>query len=326
VDSRIRTYLFVGFAAALAAGLVVATVAFTRTSTGARRSPSPQPAASKPRGAPRLLLDLGVRTDPEAKALRRASGLYDAGRRHAAGRIFRRYHSLQAEVGAAFAAWPDAVVANLERLAGEHPRDAFVQLHLGLAEFWRGRAGRAEQAWRAAAARDPDTASAVHADDLLHPRLPPGLPEFVPTFPFPRKLAALTPPQQFAALSAAARRGGTRPKLLYGVALQRLGKPVSAELQFAAAARAAPADPEALTAAAVGRFTKSNPSDAFARLGPLAKRFPHAQSVRFHLGLMLLYLRQVTPARRELRLARIEGPQTVLGKAAGALLGQLRSN
>ena len=85
-------YSLVAVAAAGAAALVVATVAFTRTSTGGGGSPHTQTqAAQRPRGAPRLLLDLGVRTDPEARALRRASSLYAGGRRGAAARIFRRY-------------------------------------------------------------------------------------------------------------------------------------------------------------------------------------------------------------------------------------------
>ena len=82
-------------------------------------------------------------------------------------------------------------------------------------------------------------------------------------------------------------------KLLYGVALQRLGHQVSAERAFAEAARLAPDDAEAQVAAAVGRFDKTHPERAFSRLGPLSKRFPHAATVRFHLGLLLLWLGEV---------------------------------
>jgi predicted Zn-dependent protease len=84
-----------------------------------------------------------------------------------------------------------------------------------------------------------------------------------------------------------------RAKLLYGVALQRLGRRVSAQRQFDAASRLAPADAEAQVAAAVIRFDKARPSAAFSRLGPLSRRFPRAQSVRFHLGLLLLWLARV---------------------------------
>ena len=109
------------------------------------------------------------------------------------------------------------------------------------------------------------------------------------------------------------------------MALQRLGRPHSAEAQFAAAARVAPNDPEARAAAAVGLFDKANPSRAFSRLGPLARTFPHAQTVRFHLGLMLLWMAQVSGARQELRQAQAENPGSPLGKEASAYLEALRT-
>ena len=102
-------------------------------------------------------------------------------------------------------------------------------------------------------------------------------------------------------------------KLLYGVALQRLGRQLSAQREFEAAARLAPGDPEAQVAAAVGRFDKADPSRAFSRLGPLAQRYPGSQSVRFHLGLSLLWLGSVKKAKAELRLARDAGSTTPLG-------------
>src|SRR6266550_348842 len=134
---RTRTYLLVALAAAGAAGLVVATVAFTRTSTGGRVSVTTQTNASARGRAPALVLDLGVRTDPEAVALRRANRLYAARKQPAAGRIFARYSSVQAQVGAAVAAWPSGTVTRLERLADRHPTSAVVLLHLGLAEIGR---------------------------------------------------------------------------------------------------------------------------------------------------------------------------------------------
>src|ERR671937_1726918 len=106
--------------------------------------------------------------------------------------------------------------------------------------------------------------------------MPPGLPLFVPSFPSPPALAHLSPPEQLAFLERGAREGGAHAKLLYGVALQRLDRPLSAEREFAAAAALAPHDADAQTAAAVGRFTKDHPERAFSRLGPLATTFPHA--------------------------------------------------
>jgi Flp pilus assembly protein TadD len=112
-------------------------------------------------------------------------------------------------------------------------------------------------------------------------------------------------------------------RLLYGAALQRLGRPVSAERQFKLAAKAAPGDPEALTAAAVGRFSKSDPSKAFSQLGPLAKRFPKAATVRFHLGLMLLWMANVGEARTQLERALRLEPNGPLAPSARAFLEQL---
>ena len=70
----------------------------------------------------------------------------------------------------------------------------------------------------------------------------------------------------------------------------------------------------------LGRYDKDRPALAFSRLGPLARRFPHAQTVRFHLGLLLIYFGDLPRARRELGLARAEGSRTLLGKRAETLL------
>ena len=140
----------------------------------------------------------------------------------------------------------------------------------------------------------------------------------------PVSVASPTGDNDYDQAFAAARTDGADAKILYGVALQRLGRPRSAEEQFAAVAREAPNDPEARTAAAVGLFDKDNPSLAFSRLGPLVRVFPHAQTVRFHLGLLLIYLGDVAQAKRELALARAEGPRTPLGKRAQTLLKAAR--
>ena len=325
MSPRARTYLLVALAAASAAALVIGTVAFTRTSTGGATSTPAQKTPTAPGRAPALVLDLGVRTDPEAVALRRANRLYAAGKRREAGRIFARYRSVQAEVGAALAAWPAGTVTRLERLADRHPASALVLLHLGLVRVASGLTPAARAAWRQALARDPNRTAAVQAESLLYPNFAPGRPPFVPGFSVPASVARLSPPRQFAALARAARGNDVRAKLLYGSALQRLGRPVSAEREFAAAARLAPRDAEAQTAAAVGLFSKAKPALAFSRLGPLAPRFPRSQSVRFHLGELLIWIGQLDKARAELRLADAVGHKTTLGKTAREFLAQLTS-
>jgi tetratricopeptide (TPR) repeat protein len=279
-------------------------------------------------GVPPLALDLGVRTDAEAVALRRAERLYGDERREEAGRIFARYDSPEARIGAAFATWPDGSLDRLERLAAERPRSSLVRLHLGFARFWTGRDDRAVAAWRSAARLQPDSPSAGRAEDLLHPDFPRGRPLFVPSFASPPELGKLSPPRQLALLERRARRPDVRAKLLYGVALQRLGRRLSAQRQFDAAAALAPNSAEAQVAAAVARFDKSRPSAAFARLGPLSRRFPRAQSVRFHLGLLLLWLARVqdgavAEGRSQLERARAIAPRSRLGREAKALLDSL---
>jgi Flp pilus assembly protein TadD len=280
------------------------------------------------KGVPPLVLDLGVRTDPEAVVLRRAERLYASKRREEAERIFARYDSLQARVGNLFARWPDASLQRLEELAAGHPRDSFLQLHLGFARFWAGRDGAAVEAWRSAAAVQPDSPSAVRADDLLHPNFPRGRPLFVPAFAPPKALAGLSPPRQLVFLRSRALGGDAQAKLLYGLALQRLGRPLSAQRQYDAAAALAPGDAEAQVAVAVVRFDKSRPSAAFSRLGPLTRRFPRAQSVRFHLGFLLLWLARVQPGaveegKAQLRRSRSLAPGSRLGREATTLLGSL---
>jgi predicted Zn-dependent protease len=191
-------------------------------------------------------------------------------------------------------------VQRLRARAAERPHSALVRLQLGVALKARGDEVGAKRAWRDAVRVQPDSPAAVRAEDHLHPDEPPGNPPFIPSFSRPR----------------------TRVERLLarGVAYQAALRPISAERAFAAAARAAPNDPQAQVAAAVGLFDKDRPALAFSRLGPLVRRFPHAQTVRFHLGLLLIFIREFPAARRELALAVAEGLATPLGKRARLLL------
>ena len=319
MSPRTRVALLVALAAAAAAA---ATVAATVLIWGGDSHAARQSVGLRPGAPPFLLDELGLRNDGDARRLRRAQQLYSRGDRAAAARLLAGDASLEARVGAALARWPRGTITDLDGLARAHPRSAFVRLHLGLALAWARRDTEARQAWRTAERVGPDSPSAVRAESLLHPELAPGLPVFVPSFGPPSSFPS-SPQAQLAALARAARRPDWRAKILYGVALQRLERPVSAERQYAAAARLAPNEPEARVAAAVGLFDKEQPSLAFSRLGPLAKTFPHAQTVRFHLGLLLLWIGQVQAAKKELRLAHGEGPKTLLGSQAAALLGRL---
>jgi tetratricopeptide (TPR) repeat protein len=313
VSPRVRIALFVAVASLAAAAVAIGAGVLTRGDAEGRGR----------EGAPPFVVDLGVRTDPEARDLRRAAGLYGHEQLDEAARIFARHDSLQARIGAALARWPRGTQGRLEQLSAGHPRSAAVRLHLGLAYFWAGRDAEAGGEWRAAARVQPDSVFAVRAADLLHPGQAPGLPSFVPGFERPAALGKLQPPAQLALLRRNAGRPDARAKLLYGAALQQLGRPRSAERVFAEAARLAPADPEAQAAAAVGRYRKDAPERAFSRLGPLTRRFPEAATVRFHLGLCLLWLGDLVEAKRQLQLARRAEPGSPIAREAERFLARL---
>ena len=201
----------------------------------------------------------------------------------------------------------DAVgdVSQLESLASRNPRSSFVRLNLGLAYFWRRQDDSALAAWRQAKRLEPDTPSAVRAGDLLHPNSPHGLPQFQPS-----SARTDTPVQRL---------------LIRGVRLQASGRPISAERVFARAARLAPSNADAQVAAAVGLYDKDNPARAFGRLGPLVQRFPRAQTVRFHLGLLSIWLGSFGQAKKELRLTLAQNPNSAYGREARLLLKRLEN-
>jgi tetratricopeptide (TPR) repeat protein len=259
-----RTRLIVAAAALVAAAATIGIVLLTRDEPEAVRS-EPLP----------LFLDLGTRTDAEARALRRAAGLYERGALGASRAIFDRYPSPEAAVGSAFARWPEDPTGRLREL----PQSGVALLHLGIALADQGREAEARAALERAERVAPDSLYAIRADDFQYPRMVPGLPFFVPS------------------------REPT-PALRRALRLHVLGRPLSARAACARAARAAPNDPEALTADAVARFDKDDPAAAFSRLGPLSRHFPHAATVRFHLGLLLLWSGRVAEGKRQLGLVR----------------------
>jgi len=282
--------------------------------------------AARP-GPPLLQLELGVRSDAEARALSHAETLLD--RKHQLARaaaIFRRYPSLEARLGLAFASWggPSSLGA-VKKLVAAHPNDPAALLNLGWAEYQAGRNADAAAAWRRTAARFPDSPYGVDAEWALHGG-PPGLPPLVTGLALPRAIANRPAAAQLAALKRAAGGSNPRAKLLYGTFLWNgLHMPVSAERQFAAAARLAPHDPVARTAAAVGLFSKSNPTRAFARLGPLTAVFPHSPPVEFHLGALLVYIGEYAKAAKQLRSALADGPRSPYAPYARTLLASLAS-
>lgn len=306
----------------VAAGLAAAAAVGFALAQTERYEPVPLEEVQPRPGLPPLAIDLGVRTDAEAVDLRRAQALYDEGDVEGARSIFARHSSLEARVGRAMTMWPEETVDLLNRLAGLHPQSPEVQLNLGLALLWANQGG-AEDAWRLAVEAAPDSSYAVVAGNLLYPEFAPDLPRFVPGASLPPDVGRLPADRQLAALAALAEQGDRLGTLYYGVALQRLGRQQSAARVLGAYAVAHPDDAEAQVAAAVSRFDKAKPEAAFSRLGPLSRRFPKAATVRFHLGLLLLWSGELEEARRQLRLAVQAEPGSALADEASRYLEQL---
>ena len=287
MSARTRVRLVVALIAVVAAGVAVASGLLLDGEETAAGEPPP--------------LELGVASDqPQARALVAAERAYERGRTAEARRRFETIlgtnpSSIPAAVGAAVASWPAGTVERLRDLAREHPNSALVRLHLGLALFAEGARQEAESEWLEAEEGEPDTPAALRAEDLLHPEMAPGRPFFFPS----RDVVGA----DLAELERRAESGEVTDLLAYGVALQRVGRPVSAQTAFDKALEGDPRSLEAQVAAAVGRFDKDAPEEAFSRLGPLARDHPEAGVVRFHLGLLLLWIRAVDEARRQLELA-----------------------
>ena len=209
-----------------------------------------------------------------------------------------------AAVRAALALPAKRAALALEPLAQDAPKDPVVQFNYGVALFCAGYLNEAGQAFRAAKTVGRDTLYEMRADEILHPQYFTPQDGLYPVF----------------------QPSGSDPLLLRGVLQQRQGHQHSAERFFRRAAKLRPNDDESQVAAAVGLFDEDNLSAAFSHLGPLVKRFPNSQSVRYHLGLLLAWTGQRDQAIAEFRLARSLGPGTGLGKQAGVFLDGLVSN
>jgi predicted Zn-dependent protease len=203
-----------------------------------------------------------------------------------------------AQVRAAMARSPKEAAHTLELVAQQAPSDPLVQFNYATALFCAGYVDDAGVAYRAAKKAGRNTFYEVQSDVILHPQyFDQGYP------PFDSQ--------------------SRDPLLVQGEIQQRTGHQHSAERLFAKAARLHPESDEAQVAAAVARFDMDNLSASFSRLGPLVRRFPRSQSVRYHLGLLLAWTGQRDAAITEFRRARALGNHTVLGRRAATFLGSL---
>jgi tetratricopeptide (TPR) repeat protein len=285
-------------AAAAVAVIVGGTVLLSRhestTVPGAITTPRP--------GKPVLQLELGLRRDAEAQALAQAQALLNRDRQAAqAAAIFKRYSSVEARLGLAFAEWtgPGSLAA-VQSIAAGAPDSPAAQLNLGWADFQAGRNADAASAWQQTASRFPDSPYAVDALDALHSGVALGLPPII--------------------VDPAAVPAKARPDLEAGVQAWDLKHVVTARQLLGAALALAPDTPETLVASAVAQFSPASPKASFPTLGPLSGRFPRASIVHLHLGLLNLWSHEIAKGKVQLRLAAAEQPASIYAKTARQLL------
>ena len=66
----------------------------------------------------------------------------------------------------------------------------------------------------------------------------------------------------------------------------------------------------------MGQFDKDAPERAFGRLGPLSRTYPDEPTVRFHLGVLLLWTGRIDGRERQFRLAAKAQPGSPLAREA----------
>jgi tetratricopeptide (TPR) repeat protein len=292
----------VGIVALCAVAAVAATVGGTLLLSRHESTTLPGAVTAPRPGTPVLQLELGLRRDAEARALEDAQTLLDRdGQAAQAAAIFQRYSSVEARLGRAFAEWTGpGSLPEVKAIAAAAPDSPAALLNLGWADYQAGRNADAANAWEQTASRFPDSPYAIDALDALHPGVAPSLPPIVVNL-------AAVPPKAI-------------PDLKAGVRLWDLKHVVSARRKLDAAARLAPSTAETLVAAAVARYSPDQPKAPFPILGPLTATFPRNPIVRLHLGVLLLWSREVAKGKEQLRLAAAEAPASVSNYAKQARL------
>jgi tetratricopeptide (TPR) repeat protein len=204
---------------------------------------------------------------------------------------------------------PGATLTRLEALGSS----GLAGFEHAVVQLWAGHVALAANELRSLRNADPESFYGIKADDLLHPSYLSGYPLFVPSAEPPANadLASLQ-------AAAAAAPANVNAQLQYGAALETSGRRNDAETVFQGAAAAAPDDVEAQVAAAVGGFSKDQPSAAVGQLGPLVRDHPDDPSPRFHLALLLLWIGLRDRALAEFAQVARDSPDSRLGKLAGA--------
>jgi tetratricopeptide (TPR) repeat protein len=227
---------------------------------------------------------------------------------------------LRTKVACAVAGYGEHGAAETIATLSALPRgEAVVQLNLGLAQLWAGRRSEALKTLRAVREDDRYGYYGTAADNILHfPAQRPGYPLWVPppglsdgTVQELRAQVAVNPNQGEVWLALAARLQATDR----GQAIEDARK----------AQALLPTSVPARIAVAVLGFDKDNPGASVGVLGPLTQQAPDEAmpAVRFHLGMLLWWLKQDTDAHAQWRQVVQAAPDSDYGVIAARLMQQI---
>jgi tetratricopeptide (TPR) repeat protein len=197
------------------------------------------------------------------------------------------------------------------------PHDqAVVSLHLGLAEIWAGQCTGVADLKRTRTL-DPYGFYGTLADDALHAK------DQLRGYPLYIAPAGI-PGGSLATLRTLARRQPNRSDVWLALAYRlQIAHHRDA---LADARRALELDPTGISprvAVAVLGYSKDNPSASFAVLGPLSQQVSDATEIRFHLGMLLYWLKQNTDAEAQWRQVEQDSPDSAYGRVAAGLMQKL---
>jgi tetratricopeptide (TPR) repeat protein len=298
---RVLAIVGIALIAAVAAGAWVAFDSSSGSASGAETDSKPLD------GKPPLVLDLpGTPTDGSTDAQLKA-----AEQRLPAGDV--RIAVARAIVGYT----PGDRQATIDALRELPQDDAVVAFHLGVAELWAGDPKDAQADLRHAKQLDPYGFYGERADNALHYNMPRGYPwYFPPTTPAERpSLAKLR-----AAVKANPRNSAAWLQL--AVALEQQHRMQAIE----AARKAVEASPTAVSprvALAVLSFDKDRPAASMGQLGPMLQQDEGNTEIRFHIGLLSLWVGLTTQALGEFRQVLREDPHGSYAKLSQSFIDKL---
>lgn len=258
---------------------------------------------------------LVLRDDARPKsAVSRGAKLLATGDWRAAGATFEQRaqthpDDTMAAAGLAMSRWRIAgsatVIQELQSIAGQHPRDQWIRLQIGVSQMVAGQDEEAQATlagvFRAASVDPASLDVARRADDLLHPTLAPGYP---PLLVRAQDVGDPGSSRLVARLVEAVRRGDRR-------AAARLGRGASRD----ALAR----DPLAAIAVAVASFDKDRALRTVSELDRIDARLDAQQHVTrsallVHRALVLVWSGDPTAARQTLDRAITESTSPGAGR------------